>query len=378
MIINVLNTRFEKVAVIDEFNSLMWCVRFNSVGALDLEIEATTKNLQIFKKGFYISRNDDSHIFRIEAIEINTNEDGNNTLLIGALDLISILNQRVITNNINLNQDLKTYIQTLIDNECSGDRSFGYPIEIETTENTITHRETTSNYVADEIFKICKNENLFCNFQFDKNTFKLSISKIKDRSIAQMENIKIVFSVENDNLISSKYKVDTTEYKNAVFIYKKDDLINGVFVGEAKGIERRETIIESSDNESDLIYKGEQALLDLNVTSSFESEVDYTNYKYKNDYNVGDIITIRNEFGISANAQITEIIETWDKEGYSLEPVFEMYEEVINIDNALLTEDVEAMLTENVELLLIETSPIVNETETEYIITENGLQINVE
>lgn len=376
MIINVLNTRFEKVAVVDEFNSLMWCVRYNNIGALDLEVSATTQNLLIFRKGFYITRNDDSHIFRIEAIEINTSEDGNNTLLVGGLDLISILNQRVITNNVSLNQDLKTYVQKLIDNECSGDRYLSYPIEIETTENTITHRETTNSYVGDELFKVCKNEDLFCHLYFDNGVFKLVISKIKDRTIAQTQNTKIVFSSENDNLISSKYAVNTIDYKNAVYVHEKESLVNGVFVGEAKGLERREKVIESK-GDSDMTYEGEQVLLDSNITSSFESEIDNNYYRYKTDYDIGDIITIQNEFGISANARITEIIETWDKEGYSLEPIFEIEEE-INIANALLTEDTEAMLTENVELLLIETSPIVLEDETQYIITENGLQINVE
>lgn len=377
MVINVLNQRFEKIAIVDEFNSLMWCVRFNDVGALDLEISATTQNLEIFRKGFYITRNDDIHIFRIEAIEINTNEDGNNTLLIGGLDIISILNQRVITKNVSLNQNIKTYIQKLIDNECNGNRTLGYPIEIETTENIVAHRETTNSYVGDEIFKICKKENLHSCFYFDKDKFKLSLIKIKDRTIVQTENTKIIFSSENDNLISSKYNVDTTEYKNTAYVYR-NGLTNGVFVGEAKGIERRETIIESSDEETDLTYEGEQVLLDLNITSGFECEVDTNFYKYKIDYDIGDIITIQNQFGISANAQITEIIETWDNEGYSLEPVFEIYEEVIDVNNALLTEDTEALLTENVELLLIENSPIVNETETEYIITEDGKLIDSE
>ena len=50
-------------------------------------------------------------------------------------------------------------------------------------------------------------------------------------------------------------------------------------------------------------------------------------YKYKEDYNLGDIVNIVNEFGISINARITEIIESQDDNGYTIEPTFENIEQ---------------------------------------------------
>lgn len=382
MNINILNKSFERIAVVDVYQSLMWCVRYNNIGALDLEIDATVENLEIFKKGFYISRNDDKHIFRIEAIEISTDDENNNTLLIGALDLISILNQRVITKHFSSTQKLSEFIKTIINNEFSNERSLDFPIQVEVQNDVVLFRETTEDYVGNLLLTICKNENLKCDFYFEKENYKIIISEIADRTATQNKNIRIVFSNNNDNLISSKYNVNTTNYKNVAFIYtEKGTKANGVFTGVAKGIERRELIIKSSNNDANnnsLIYEGEQKLVEASITTSFENEVDSLFYKYKTDYNVGDIVTIQNDFGISANVRISEIIETWDNMGYSLEPKFEYLEEVINITDAILTEDTEALLTENVELLLIENSPIVSEDETQYIITENGLLIDSE
>ena len=379
MIINVLNHKFKKIAIVDEFNSLMWCVRYNNIGALDLEIEANSHTIDIFRKGYYITRNDDKHVFRIEALEINTNEEGNNHLIVGAVDFFSILNQRVRTKHLTLNSTLSEYIQKLLNNECTGDRGFGYPIEIKIDEDKELYRNATQSYVGNEIMKVCKQDDSHCDFYFDAETFVLEITKIKDRTIAQKENSKIIFSDGNDNLISSKYNVDLSEYKNVAYIHQKDNLTTGQFVGVGKGLERRETIIESQANEEnpDLEYEANQTLSEMNVASNFESEVDTTYYKYKEDYNVGDIVTIQNEFDIMTNARIIEVVETWDNEGYSIEPIFEIYNDEI-IDNVLLTEQSEGLLTENIEVLIIETSPIVNENKSDYIITEDGLLIDSE
>ena len=50
------------------------------------------------------------------------------------------------------------------------------------------------------------------------------------------------------------------------------------------------------------------------------------NYKYKKDYNLGDIVKIINEYGLSAKARITEVIESWDESGYTCIPTFDTEE----------------------------------------------------
>ena len=46
-------------------------------------------------------------------------------------------------------------------------------------------------------------------------------------------------------------------------------------------------------------------------------------YKYKQDYDVGDIVTIKNEYGIIADVRITEVTESEDSTGFSVIPTFE-------------------------------------------------------
>ena len=92
------------------------------------------------------------------------------------------------------------------------------------------------------------------------------------------------------------------------------------------------------------------------------------------------MVTIKNEFGIITNVRITEIIETWDDTGYTIEPKFEYFEsiEALTITMALLTESNEPMITENNEAILYENKSFITEDRKKYITTESGLLIDME
>lgn len=70
---------------------------------------------------------------------------------------------------------------------------------------------------------------------------------------------------------------------------------------------------------------GVNALEQHRRTQEFTGEVDTIDtYEYKRDYNIGDIVKVKNEYGISVDARISEIMESEDNDGgYVVEPVFE-------------------------------------------------------
>ena len=74
--------------------------------------------------------------------------------------------------------------------------------------------------------------------------------------------------------------------------------------------------------------QGRDALSEHVILTTFDGSVEpYASYKYGKDYFLGDIVTVRNEYGIETSARITEVIESFDENGYTLIPTFE-YEEV--------------------------------------------------
>ena len=89
-----------------------------------------------------------------------------------------------------------------------------------------------------------------------------------------------------------------------------------------------------SDNDSvaleDIIYtaylytRGEVKLAERKTSTSFEGTINpSTTFLYKRDYFLGDLVTIKNQYGISVTARIVEVVEVNDDKGYNIEPKLE-------------------------------------------------------
>lgn len=73
-----------------------------------------------------------------------------------------------------------------------------------------------------------------------------------------------------------------------------------------------------------LLTKGYEDLAEYGTVVAFDGTVvpDMT-FKYKQDYFLGDLVKVRNSFGIEASARIVEVTEVHDNNGYTIEPKFE-------------------------------------------------------
>ena len=73
-----------------------------------------------------------------------------------------------------------------------------------------------------------------------------------------------------------------------------------------------------------LLERGYENLAEFGYVTSFEGTIEpNTTFAYKVDYDLGDLVTVENEYGISASVRISEVVEVWDDNGYSVEPKFE-------------------------------------------------------
>ena len=382
MDINVFDKNFIKIAVVDNFTSLMWCKRFFEVGALDLEIEATMETLAIFKKGNYITRDDDDAVYRIEALELDTAEDKNNSLIVGAYDCKKILQQRIVWNQINFNGTVENYIRKMItDNIISpgsaSRRITNFRLKSAKGFSETIEQQVTYDNVGEKVQELCTTYGYGWKVTRENGMFVFDLYKGVDHSADQRENNIVVFSPDFENLVASKYNSDISDYKNVALVGGEGEGTDRKqrSVGSASGLDRFEMFVDASGisrnegtaEEIDLVdyynlivEEGKNKLAENAVTTSFEGEVDAESYQYKTDYDLGDIVTIKNEYGISVNARIVEITETWDQEGYTIEPTFEYMETVEDepvVEGAILAENGVMMLTENAMPLLAESAP---------------------
>lgn len=372
MNINIYDDNLLKIAIIDNYTSLIWCKRYYDVGAVDLQIEATTETIKLLKKDYYITRDDDDAIYQIKTIELNTAENYDNSLLIGAVECKDILAQRIIYDVFNYSGTVESFIRKIVNENVISPSITNRKIENFYLANakgftdSVT-LQTNHETLSEKIIELCKTYNLGWKIIFVDNNFYFDLYRGNDKTK------EIVFSPHYDNLASSKYEYDSSKYKNVALVLGEGEGIEQktTTVGSGTGLKRYETVIDASsmssniESETDLaLYyqqlatKGKEELAKLSATTSFEGVVIPDNLIYKVDFDLGDIVKIQNEYGISVNARIVEIIEAFDESGYTLEPTFEYMEvvETESVDGALLTESSVMMLSESGVALLSESS----------------------
>lgn len=116
---------------------------------------------------------------------------------------------------------------------------------------------------------------------------------------------------------------------NAYYINENDVVISVATVESRANTETgetEETYIMTDYSYMQVIQRlGRFALAEHTRKQSMKGSVDTIDtYEYKKDYDLGDTVKVINDYGISTEAQIIEVMESEDNEdGYVVEPIFE-------------------------------------------------------
>lgn len=84
-----------------------------------------------------------------------------------------------------------------------------------------------------------------------------------------------------------------------------------------------EQTMTDSEYAKQLVIKGQEDLSSYFTTQTFEGETDFEGqYMYGRDYQIGDILQIENEYGITSSVRVEEVVNTIDESGQSVVPGF--------------------------------------------------------
>lgn len=196
----------------------------------------------------------------------------------------------------------------------------------------------------DVICKICESKEI--GFQItltDDNRFIFKLLVGEDRSYAQELNTYVVFSPDWDNIINSNYLESRRMEKNVALVAgetegEDDENRKTTSIGTATGLARRELYIEASDVSSEkeddtklteeeymeaLKTRGEEELATYKKTHVYEGEMDANQmFVYGEDFFLGDVVQLNDEYGNESKARITEMIYSRNKSGFSFYPTF--------------------------------------------------------
>ncbi len=350
MNIFVLNTNFEAVDVIDSYESLIWTDRYSASGDFEIYTPFDIRVLQMIKQDYYLQILESDHIMIVEGITILSDAETGNHIRITGHSLESILNRRIIWNQIavtgSLHNNIKQLITDAIINPAIADRRISNFIFEDSTDSRILamtlEKEFTGDNLYDVIVDACELNQI--GFKISLNSSNQFVFKLYmgiDRSYAQTDTNYpyVVFSPNYENIINSNY-VDSTEImKNITLVLGEDSGSSrrSITVGSGSGLTRRELYTDARDIQSEKVtdydealrQRGLQGLIENSRTVSFEGEVEATRmFVYNTDFFMGDIIQISNEYGIEGSARVVEFVRSEDANGFKQYPTFEAIQDI--------------------------------------------------
>lgn len=422
----ILDSNYEKLVYIDNAESVLWIKKFNDVGECELYLPADQNHMNIITDGKYIYREEDDMLCEIKAVEIETDVENGDHLIITGYDVKKKLGDRIIRWGVTYSGTVANLIKKLVtDNVIEPIQSQRRIMNLtfnDSNFNELTETINTNEFTGDlleTIKSICKMYNYGFRVKFINDTKTLEFGLFKGVNKASISSDSYVeFSPKYANIISSNYKEDDSNYKNLCYVGYKDsnDVLQLMSVYNTKtepmGEDRKEVYVDGSSTSRDITEEellsmfpsatlttnkyynngvivatvdgdkitvtdstylklikivGYNTLTTHNKTQVFNGNIDYSDtYEYKIDYDLGDVVKVANDYGIEAEAVITEIMESDDGEdGYVIEPKFEYTsvsiiedEEEIVVTGRMLTEYSQSLMTESNEIILLEEATI--------------------
>lgn len=451
--IYVLDQNFNLVYVIDTYKSCIWSNRYVELGDCELYLPATPELLTVLVKDYYLVRQNDDMVCRIKKIQLDTNAENGDYLIITGKDTKDLCDQRIVWSIMTCDGALETFIRdmvtyTMISPNLSArtmlkaNGSALVALGSAAGFTDILTEQVSYKNVGEKIREYCTKYGWGYKMILNGSILNFILYKGVDRSD------EVFFSDDYENLDTTTYTLDDTNLANVALVGGEGEGSERSrnVSGYEEGIDRYEIFVDAKDisktvSWSDLVslypttdsggqgyYDTIQGIYDNNNGGPVEGgsydasnnvtyvyKLNYLNvhivdsdqltqlkanyptgqeitidgidyyqvynviiavlpvqypadndnvilmpiiyevyllnrgydklaeygekitfngtiepkvtFEYKEDYNLGDIVTVQNRYGVTASVRIVEVIEVDDDNGYSVQPKFEFVEQ---------------------------------------------------
>ena len=245
MDIEVYNENFDLILILDIYESLVWNDRYYEHGDFTLDIPDNTSITQFLQPYYYLGIAASEKLMIIEQQTPSSDSVDGNMVEISGRSLESILLRRIIWQQTTISGNVQNAIQRLLNeaiiSPSVADRKisnfiFSASTDTNVTSKTINEKQYTGDNLYDVISEICKEVKLGFKITLNSNKqFVFQLYSGNDRTSTQLTYPAVEFSYNNDNLISTKYTMDTKDYCNVTLV-----------AGEGEGLERKTATYGSS------------------------------------------------------------------------------------------------------------------------------------
>lgn len=362
-VITVFNKYFERINILRKYTFAQYVDKFNGVGSFKINAVLCKQNLYFLKKEevFFIAF-DSKTMGRVDRVVKDSDSNSGKTLEITGRMIKYKLQTSVVFKQQSYSGKTAEVVKQLVKNNmCVGSvgdkRYINFLFEIQDDRldemSQVQNGQWTGGSVYDAVQPLLQVDSMgfeiepvitqryeigasgpITNIGEWKFKILLGIDRTKGNSGG---NRAVIFSHSLSNLFRSSYEKDISDYYNVAYVAGEGEGNSRVWVeayqDDTEGSEnswdnigwlRDELFVDARDLQKEtqdktytdeeyrnmLIQRGKEKLKDHIVFVSYDCTVteDGTRYKYGEDFNNGDFVTvIDNEIGIRADAQITEV-----------------------------------------------------------------------
>jgi hypothetical protein len=344
----VMDQNFESVALIDTFEELIWADRYSAYGDFEISTAVDSNILRVAQQDYYLWSNDSEHTMIVEQRVINSDIESGNHIVISGRSLESIITRRIVWFQTNLTGNLQNAIRKLLNENiispADSNRRISNFIFEASTDPAVTGLTVDAQFTGDNLYDaiktLCDEKGIGFKVTLnDTNQFVFKLYAGADRSYSQEVNPHIVFSQSFDNIKNSNYLETMAVLKTVALVAGEGEgtARRTTTVGGGTGLGRREMFVDARDISSDtedgkltdaqynslMAQRGNERLAENIFVKAFEGDVETTlMFVYKEDFFLGDVVQIVNEYGIEARTRVGEIIISQNREGYNVVPTF--------------------------------------------------------
>jgi len=324
------NTR-QLIGVVESFEYLRWTRRYSQCGAFELKAIATPDNIALLVLGNLLWKSDDEEIGIIEHLEMSHADK--ETITVSGRFATSFLARRIIWGTETLSGDLSACALQLINNHLIAPSdtnrqiagvAFTSPVLGVTVNTQVSYKNLMSTVTG-----LCESSDRGIKTVFDPSTGYLTVTLYIGAVL------QAVFSREYENLTAQIYTLSAMDYANTALIGGEGEGASRVLISiaETAGEARREVFVDAKDLRQEdfgagypaaLLYRGQNKLSELSMAHSFDAEINpHGNLRYRVDFDLGQTVTVLSKkWGVTLAARITEIEESYDASGQTLNIVF--------------------------------------------------------
>lgn len=365
--IEIINTNFELLGIITNYESLICTWNYYECGTFELTINKNKANTNKLKKdNILIVNKKDDKILLIDKV-VTTTEKNSKTMKVSGTCIKGITKRRIIATNgyDRVTQDYaeniqkhylkKHLVESYYDDIRTPERDIPW-IKIAPSQNrgTKTVWQARLTNLHDELKHISEDTGIGWKGILNRDEKCIYFDSVRgtDRTVNQIESptthellgaftheelqaytheqlqgtIKhpyIIFSEKKKNLLEGKTTDDNSNYKNVGYIAGKGENEDRIIIvkGNAIGFDRREVLIDLNNIEDldELNSEGQKKLDTYKIIQSVEGKVyQIPNMEYEKDFFLGDLVTLESD-GIYEDKRIIQAKEIYERNNITVE-----------------------------------------------------------